>query len=223
MSLVSQGLKWSLKWALFLNGRSSGSRCLLRIPQEQRGRASMPVHITLHTDTLPKRATEEISQLRLKVAAIWQSFCLILQRFNETCVFCHEIHSKKQLLKEIPLFFCCQSACCPSGKHSLPPCVYVFSQWEFTPNNQHIFITGKLHYLCADVPAVNLKIWLCSARNIYKSGIFFLCLLLKPDHLTVVSRDLTKYIAAGLVQILLSKEVVTQVTKTSCSGAFIVG
>lgn len=74
-----------LKWSVFLNGRSNGSsrRYLPRIPLEERGRASMPVHITLHTDTPPK-GTEEISQLSLKMAvlvedpSIW--FCKGLTR-----------------------------------------------------------------------------------------------------------------------------------------------
>lgn len=95
--------KPSLKWALFLNGRSSGSRCLLRIPLEERGRASMPVHFTLHTDTLPK-ATEEISQLRLKMAAVWQSFCLILWRFNQTCVFVTRFFLRNSCLKKSSYF-----------------------------------------------------------------------------------------------------------------------
>lgn len=134
--------KRSLKWAWFLNGRSSCSRC---ITLEERGRASMPVYIILHTDTLPK-ATEEISQLRLKIAAIHQSFSQILQRFNQTCVFVMRFILRNSCSKK-SLFFCCQSVsvCCPSGKHSPPPCVYVFNQWEFTRSSQHIFGTENLH------------------------------------------------------------------------------
>lgn len=92
-----------LKWSLLLNGRSSGSRCLLRIPLEGRGRASMPVRIALHTDTLPK-ATEEISQLRLKMTAIWQPFCLVLWRCNQTCELVTRLILRNQCLKKCSYF-----------------------------------------------------------------------------------------------------------------------
>lgn len=99
-----------LKWSLFLNGRSSGSsrRYTLRIPLEERGRASRHVRITLHTDTPPK-GIEEISQLSLKKAVLVEDPSLWFCKGLTRPLSWQEIHFKKQLLKEFPLFVCYQS------------------------------------------------------------------------------------------------------------------
>lgn len=135
--------KPSLKWGLFLNGRSSGSRCLLRIPLEERGRASMPVCITLHTDTLPE-ATEEMSQLRLKVAAIWQSFCLILRRFNQTCVFVMGFILRNNCFKKSSYFSAVSQFAAPVVNiHFLP-----VSMFSASGNSHQIISTSLLLGSC---------------------------------------------------------------------------
>lgn len=142
-SCIYKDEKPSVKWALFLNGRSSGSRCFPRIPLGERGRARMPVHITLHTDTLPE-ATEEISQLRLNMAALRQSFCLIPWRFNQTCVFVTRFILRNNCLKKSSYFSAISQFAAPVVNIHLHP----VSMFSASGNSHQIISTSLLLGSC---------------------------------------------------------------------------
>lgn len=102
------------------------------------------LYISLCTLTLFPEATEEISQLRLNMAAIRQSFCLIPWRFNQTCVFVTRFILRNNCLKKSSYFSAVSQFAAPVVNIHLHP----VSMFSASGNSHQIISTSLLLGSC---------------------------------------------------------------------------